>query len=406
MRPEEARDLGRLVGAAIGGGAERILELHEGIAGRIFGSIGAAATPVRATHDLVARGAYTAVAKGLAGAARFGFGTLGALHGERDSIHDTRRGRLALGALNGAFGDLLAGQQNALTLPMTLRCGGAHVELSADGLARAYPQASPRIALLGHGLCQTDESWHIGAQRSRPYAHRLRDELGYTPLYLRYNSGRHISENGRELADLLDQVEASWPVEISEITLIGHAMGALVQRSACHYGAERPWVAKVRHVFALGAPHRGVPLEQVTSAASGALARLPETKMLATTLNLRSAGVTDLGHGYLVDEDWLHGNRDVGTEIPFLPGAEHCFISAAVARDPDSPAARALGDLLVLRHSAWAHERPGERMRFPIDNYRHIGGVNHFELLNHPAVYEQLKRWLGGRRMLEAGTAV
>jgi hypothetical protein len=159
----------------------------------------------------------------------------------------------------------------------------------------------------------------------------------------------------------------------------------------------------VRHVFALGAPHRGAPLEQVTRSASAALARLPETRMLSTALNLRSAGVTDLGHGYMVDEDWAGGSGDVGAEIPFLPGAEHYFISAAVVQDPDSPAARALGDLLVLRHSALAHDGPGERMRFPVDNYRHLGGVNHFDLLNHPAVYEQLKRWLGSRRMLEAG---
>jgi hypothetical protein len=269
--------------------------MHEGIAGRVFGSIGPAASPIRTAHDVVARGAYAAVAAGLAGAARLGFGTLGALRDESVSIHDTRHGRLALGALNGAFGDLLAEQRNALSLPMAIRCDGADVQPTAEGLARAYPDASPRIAVLANGLCEIEEAWHIGAQRSRPDAHRLREELGYTPLYLRYNRGRHISENGRELADLLDQVDAAWPVEIR--------------------------------------------------------------------LSRR------------------------------LPG-------------PESPSARAFGDLLVLRHSAWAHNGPGERMRFPIDNHRHVGGVNHFDLLNHPAVYEQLKRWLGSRRMLEAGAGV
>jgi hypothetical protein len=188
--------------------------MHEGIAGRVFGSIGPAASPIRTAHDVVARGAYAAVAAGLAGAARLGFGTLGALRDESVSIHDTRRGRLALGALNGAFGDLLAEQRNALSLPMAIRCDGADVQPTAEGLARAYPDASPRIAVLANGLCEIEEAWHIGAQRSRPDAHRLREELGYTPLYLRYNRGRHISENGRELADLLDQVDAAWPVEI------------------------------------------------------------------------------------------------------------------------------------------------------------------------------------------------
>ena len=36
-------------------------------------------------------------------------------------------------------------------------------------------------------------------------------ELGYTPLYVRYNSGRHISENGRDLAEQLERLVAAWP---------------------------------------------------------------------------------------------------------------------------------------------------------------------------------------------------
>ena len=91
-------------------------------------------------------------------------------------------------------------------------------------------------------------------------------ELGYTPVYLRYNTGRHISENGRDLAETLDAVVAEWAVPVHEVTLIGHSMGGLVARSACHYGADSACMAKVRHVFTLGAPHRGAPLEQATNA--------------------------------------------------------------------------------------------------------------------------------------------
>ncbi len=34
-------------------------------------------------------------------------------------------------------------------------------------------------------------------------------------------------------------------------------------------------------------------------------------------------------------------------------------------------------------------------MQFGVDNYRHVGGITHFDLLNHPAVYEQIRRWCG-----------
>jgi pimeloyl-ACP methyl ester carboxylesterase len=247
----------------------------------------------------------------------------------------------------------------------------------------------------------------LGAARSIPYGYRLQAELGYTPLYIRYNTGLHISENGRELNRVIDRIIAEWPVDVHEIALIGHSMGGLVARSACHYGAGSNWTAKVRHVFTLGAPHRGAPLEQVANAASAALALVPETRPFARALNLRSAGVKDLRYGYLVDEDWLGHDCDTflrraAREIPFMPSANHYFVCATLSRSPDAPIGRIIGDLLVLRASAWAHDGRGERMRFPVEHYRHVGGANHFDLLNHRAIYKQIRCWLTSQKALPA----
>ena len=40
-----------------------------------------------------------------------------------------------------------------------------------------------------------------------------------------------------------------------------------------------------------------------------------------------------------------------------------------------------------------------------IDQYQHVGGANHFDLLNHPAIYEQMRRWLSSRKALPAAAA-
>jgi pimeloyl-ACP methyl ester carboxylesterase len=200
---------------------------------------------------------------------------------------------------------------------------------------------------------------------------------------------------------------AQWPVAVHEVVLIGHSMGGLVSRSACHYGADSACVAKVRHVFTLGTPHRGAPLEQAANAASAALARLPETRPLARALNIRSSGIKDLRYGYLLDECWMDQDcdaflRNTSREVPFLPTARHYFICATLTRHPDAPAGRIIGDLLVLQPSAWAHEGRGRRMRFPIEHYHHLGGANHFDLLNHPAIFAQMRRCLGSQRALPA----
>jgi len=39
---------------------------------------------------------------------------------------------------------------------------------------------------------------------------------------------------------------------------------------------------------------------------------------------------------------------------------------------------------------------PARRLAFEPEHGMHLGGANHLQLLNHPRVYEQLRRWLTG----------
>lgn len=411
MRPEEISALGDLAGLAAAGATEQIHELHTGIAGRVWRRVGPASLPVRFIHDGIARGAYSA-AGGLtralveAGAQA----ASSARRADAPSIQSSPAGRAVVSALNGAFGDTLVRRGNPLALRMAFRRRGRDLELSRPALTAAYPNAQPKLAVFVHGLCETDETWKLGAARHVPYGFRMEVELGYSPLYLRYNTGRHVSENGRELATLLEQLVAAWPARVEEVVLIGHSMGGLVARSACHYGADSPCVAKVRHVFSLGTPHLGAPLEQAANAASAALARLPETKPLARALNIRSSGIKDLRYGYLVDECWMDRDcdaflRNTAREIPFLPTARHYFICATLSGEAHAPAGRIIGDLLVLQPSAWAQPARGTRLRFPVEHYHHLGRANHFDLLNHPAIYAQMRRCLSSQPALPRGLA-
>ena len=282
---------------------------------------------------------------------------------------------------------------------MAVRVRGRDVAVESAALRRAFPRATPRLAVFIHGLCETEVAWLLHAARHVPYGQRLQAELGYTPVFVRYNSGRHISHNGRALAATLDELTDHWPVEVAEVALIGHSMGGLVARAACHYAAAGSWRDRVRHVFTLGSPHKGAPLELGANAVCHAAARIPELKPFATPIRVRSVGVKDLAYGYVVDADWEGHDPDAfwtntGTEVPFLETAAHYFVSASLTRNPDAPAGRLLGDLLVLRPSAWSQHSRRERLQFPVDQYAHIGGATHFDLLNHPAVYTQIHRWL------------
>src|SRR5919197_531313 len=185
--------------------------------------------------------------------------------GEELSLSTTRGGSAVIAALNGLIGDRLERSRSDLHQPTSLRMHGEPAALDAQSLTAAFPNATARLVVFLHGLMGTEFYWDWGARGAHDnYGERLSSDLGYTPLYLRYNSGLHISENGRSVAALLEDLVEGWPVELQEIALIGHSMGGLVARSACCQGSEsgRRWTGLVRHVVSLGTPHLGAPLEQ------------------------------------------------------------------------------------------------------------------------------------------------
>jgi pimeloyl-ACP methyl ester carboxylesterase len=378
-------------------------DMHLGIAQRAFRGVGAAARPVQAIHDAISTAAYGAIASGTT---RLGRSTDAALERERVGdgleLSGTRRGSALVAALNGLIGDRLERSHSELHQPASVRIDGEVVAPERGSLRAAFPDPRERLVVFLHGLMGTEFYWQWGAAHAGDtYGARLASDLDCTPIYVRYNSGLHVSENGRAVAELMERIVEEWPMRVREIALVGHSMGGLVARSACHQGSEgaQLWTELVRHVVSLGTPHLGAPLEQGAHAAAAALYSLPETRMFANFLRRRSAGIRDLRHGSLVDEDWRGRDPDAlraaaCKEVPLLARATHCFVSATITRSPRHPLGRLLGDTLVLVPSATGQGRT-RRIPFQAGHGHHVAPAHHLALLNHPEVYARLREWLG-----------
>jgi PGAP1-like protein len=411
VKAVEVRDLSRLAGLALSSATSRVEEMHDGIAGRAFGSAGPPAVAGRGVHDLIAGSVYASIRGAFRGAA-LAAGAVAATAASGRALEESGPARTALAVLNGAYGDLVDRSAPALALPMSVRADGHDVPLRPEPLAAAFPDATDRLVVFLHGLTEHEGAWRYRAARhegapDETYGSLLRRDLAMTPVYLRYNTGLHISDNGRRLDTLLAALVTGWPAPVRDIVLIGHSMGGLLARAALHHAhagtaTARDWTRLVHDTVTLGTPHLGAPLERGVHGLAHLLARLPETRAIATVLAARSVGIKDLRHGTLIQHDWHDRDLDAPgplphTHIPLHDGARHFVVLATLPHDPATRTAAMLGDLLVTPHSATGDTGDQQRLAYPADHILRLGGLHHFDLLNHPTVYRQLHRWLADR---------
>lgn len=306
-----------------------------------------------------------------------------------------------VGALNGVVGDHLEARSNPLAITMQLRRDGKPLPPTRGELAKHVRRPRQRVVVMVHGLCVTDAVWN---RRSHDLGRSLARDMQADALYLRYNSGRHISTNGAEFAVLLERLVTTWPVPLHELVLVGHSMGGLVIRSACAFGAAArcKWIRRLRALVFLGTPHQGAPLERRGHGIDMLFSASPYTIAFTRLSRLRSAGITDLRHGSLLDQDWLGRDRFARTgylrHVQPLPRDVPAFaIAGSLSRGVSEHGRAPRGDGLVPVASALGqHPDSSLAVNFARSRQWIAYDTGHLELLSSKAVYRQIKRWLAG----------
>ncbi len=409
LHPSDLRGFARLATNATGGLADLVEAMHRTITRPVGG--GGTQTPDRT------RGLTGLVYKSVRGVTRLVGGGLDAILAQ---LRPTLAGRTSspereavLAALNGVLGDYLVASENPLAITMSLRRNGQPLVLETQALAAAIPEGGGKLAVLAHGLCMNDLQWN---REGHDHGAALARDLGYTPFYLHYNSGLHTSTNGRTFAGLLEALLEQWPHQVEELVIVAHSMGGLVTRSACHYGlvAGHDWPRQLRRLAFLGTPHHGAPLERGGNWVDVILGATPYAAPFARLGKIRSAGITDLRHGNVLDGHWEGHDRfarvrDTRQSVPLPDGVQSYAIAATTGKKRGDVRDRLFGDGLVPVSSALGrHEDSRRSLSFPLPRQWIGHGMNHMDLLGRAEVSDQIVRWFasapGARRPASRST--
>ena len=284
---------------------------------------------------------------------------------------------------SGFLGDWLENRGNGLAVPMTLFVDGKRLDVRNPKLDA--PGGTLCVSI--HGLMELESVWDFPGQAGEHYGTRLAGALGdTTALKLRFNSGRPIYRNGQDLASLLEQLVARWPVPVERIILLGHSMGGLMIRSACHFGSVQAhsWVSKQLECVYIGSPHDGSWLAIGAHKVAETLNKVPRDylKVVGEVIDLRSEGIQNLSRGDVFEPGTV--------EQPLIPEARHYVISGLLAKTENHRVNVMFGDALVHESSARGARREG----WELSGIANFPGVDHIRLAHHPLVCGQLQEWL------------
>jgi len=310
-------------------------------------------------------------------------------------------------------------------------------------IARVYLEQPERkdIVFFIHGLMYDETCWHASGFNM---TEAFEGDFSIFPVHVRYNTGLHISENGSELAHLMEELFRNIRDFAGDWHIVAHSMGGLVSRSALHQAekAGMGFTKCIDRVFLLCTPNRGAPLEKGAQLARQILKAVPYPlqytaqglrivfdnirlkeqvplspigelmeiyihripalylNLAANILDMRSEGIRDLRHGYLLREEWEKEEEWGGLQsnkvpVPPLPGARYYAVAGSLSKETSETDPSPLSMDGMISAASAANIGKDDELRFLENNrYRQLPGVNHFVMPFSREVYAVLSEWL------------
>jgi hypothetical protein len=307
--------------------------------------------------------------------------------------------------INGLHGDSMDEKGHQALVKMSFRYKSRDIEISQIKDYINLSENKGKLIILIHGLMNDDNIWHSNPedliQRMGSF---LEKQNKANILYLRYNTGRHISQNGQDFSLLIQNLLDFYRKDITEIVIMAHSMGGLVTRSACYYAGklDHNWISILKKVFLIGVPNEGSYVARIAHMTQYFMRKIDPTDndKVAKFFEIRSNGIKDLSFGFLIDEDWQntdYENKKVvkATKILPLKNVEY-FLIAGIVSDEKSKKKifNFFGDGLVEKKSALSNLFKENEMQSGLVNFKLFENENHLALLESKEVHEYVTNCL------------
>lgn len=306
-----------------------------------------------------------------------------------DSTQSSPTRDVFLSVINGVYGDKLVEQNNALAIDMRFIFDKQPLQFNkAESPLKLQVQSpgSDKIMLFIHGLCMSHYGWEVNDKNQ---SEQLAKVLGFTPVYLHYNTGKSIASNGEMLAQQLEMLIEQWPTSITDLSLVGHSMGGLVARSAHFYGTQyhKKWLAKTTSIISIGTPHNGAMLEKGGAVIDALLTLSPYAVPFTRLTGIRSQGIEDLRHGK------ISASQDAFIPIP--DNVRFYALAGVLNKTPNKVAEQSIGDGLVTLNSAFGISKQASKTLAIPEHHKWLKyNLSHNAMLSDPDVFNAIANWL------------
>lgn len=289
-------------------------------------------------------------------------------------------------AVSSVVGDSFAGLVTTSEIQASFRSEGKDV--GVEKVLEDWKRSNrKKIMICVPGLFCDESLW---TKNGEPSLAKTMEEEGYFPVFLRFNPGLHISDNGKKLLALLKSFLEHPDVRDLKADYISYSQGGLILRSAFYLAKqEAPEFSKrIGKVLFISSPDGGSYIEKAgfwLGLGAEAFPVFP-VQLIGFIGNQRSDAMKDLSHGIIREEDWKNGSHlgRYAKDVYFgeLDEIDAYQIYSLVSEKDGGNWSSWIGDGIIERPSLTIlSEEVFRRKSDPESRVRCLTGLSHYQIL-------------------------